>query len=87
MTAKDTSVVYLSPSSADRSKAEKDAVQAADYVIFGTHPRARTPEGIPENAVSVTAPGTLDGTPRDDGSVGVPERDKDGYGTYPIPLK
>ena len=78
LTAKDTAVVYLSPSSADRSEAEKEAAESADFVIFGTHPRAREPDAIGGGAVCITAPEA-----GDPDAVAV-ERDRDGYGTYVI---
>ena len=83
LTEKDTSVVYLSPSSADRSKSELDAQKTADFVIFGAHPRARTPSEIPGNAAAISAPEADDGTLS---GVTFLTRDKDGYGTYGIPL-
>ncbi|MBQ6263161.1 MAG: ComEC/Rec2 family competence protein [Clostridia bacterium] len=82
VTGKDISVLYLSPSSADRSKRELDAEATADCVIFGAHPRARTPSDVPENAVVITAPEA-----NGEGLSGVtfPTRDRDGYATYKIP--
>ena len=77
------SVVYLSPTSAGRSEKELDAVRSADVVIFGTHPRARTPDEVPEDAVAVSAPEADDGKLA---GVTFLTRDKDGYGTYRIPF-
>ncbi len=83
LTEKDVSVVYLSPSPADRSKREIEALGEADFVIFGAHPRARTPSQIPGDAVALTAPESDDGTLA---GVTFVKRDRDGYGTYNIPL-
>ncbi|MBQ6678315.1 MAG: ComEC/Rec2 family competence protein [Clostridia bacterium] len=83
LTEKGTSIVYLSPSSADREQRETDAAKAADFLIYGTHPRARTPDDVPENAAAITAPEADDGTLS---GVAFLTRDKDGYGTYRIPF-
>ena len=79
-------VVYLSPSSAERSEKELSAVKSADVVIFGVHPRTRTPSEIPENVVSVAAPEADDGTLSENPGVTVLERDAEGFGSYRIPI-